>query len=640
MTKIMLVEDDNNLREIYEARLAAEGFDIVSAEDGEAALALAAKEHPDLVITDVMMPKISGFEMLDILRNTEALRDVKVIMLTALGQAEDNARAGALGANRYLVKSQVTLEDIVKATHDVLEGDNQPMQSNAAPAIAPAPDTTELAVPQDGQPWKVEDSPVQASVPVPDPQSVNQDIVDLDLVSGTVVTAPAAQSTDQPADVTAESEAIVSNGGTVSFPPVINEPAEAAQTAGNTDEHVDLPQTPSIPMDPEFSSEQAEETSTEGISQTNSSVDETTESPADTQQPADTPQFDVSAQSETADAEPAAEEESQMRSQIDQFLNDNTPAAAATTSDSTPADDSTVTNLAAVTTDDSQPTGTAGSNDDGQIVMASPPPDEDEAEYAKDASTPDMGQLAVHAEPTSQPQAGQDQTVPGQAPDAVQAPAETAAAQPAAVAAEPPVEPTPGYPSQAYNLPTVPGAAVGDTPPPVGPAATVQPQGDGIISNAINDMIASTAPNQLAQPDPVQAANTQITASGPAALPEQPAAAQDAPSAPVSETQPPTQASAPANDYQGGGSMRSHIIAPLNLAPKPDINQLLSMEEAKAAAQAAGANVQPLQPGQSQQQNSQPAQPAAQQGWQPGQAWAPPTSNQYVPPVDPNSISL
>ena len=93
MSKILLVEDDNNLREIYEARLQAEGYDIVSAMDGEEALVVAKKEKPDLVISDVMMPRISGFEMLDILRNTEELKHVKVIMLTALGQAEDKTRA-------------------------------------------------------------------------------------------------------------------------------------------------------------------------------------------------------------------------------------------------------------------------------------------------------------------------------------------------------------------------------------------------------------------------------------------------------------------------------------------------------------------------------------------------------------------
>ncbi|MBP6962001.1 response regulator, partial [Candidatus Saccharibacteria bacterium] len=112
MAKILLVEDDNNLREIYEARLMAEGYDIVSARDGEEALSVAIKEKPDLVISDVMMPKISGFDMLDILRTTEETKNVKVIMMTALSQAEDKARAEKLGADRYLVKSQVTLEDV------------------------------------------------------------------------------------------------------------------------------------------------------------------------------------------------------------------------------------------------------------------------------------------------------------------------------------------------------------------------------------------------------------------------------------------------------------------------------------------------------------------------------------------------
>lgn len=136
MSKIMLVEDDNNLREIYEARLLAEGYEIVSAEDGEQALALAVKEKPDLIISDVMMPKISGFDMLDILRSTPETKNTKVIMMTALSQAEDKARANKLGADRYLVKSQVTLEDVAKVAREVLQDENP---SPAAPAPAPAP---------------------------------------------------------------------------------------------------------------------------------------------------------------------------------------------------------------------------------------------------------------------------------------------------------------------------------------------------------------------------------------------------------------------------------------------------------------------------------------------------------------------
>lgn len=120
MSKIMLVEDDNSLREIYSIRLTAEGYTIVSAGDGEEALAVAVRERPDLVISDVMMPKISGFDMLDILRSTPETKDIKVIMMTALSSEDQRMRGESLGADRYLVKSQVGIEDVVNAVHDVL----------------------------------------------------------------------------------------------------------------------------------------------------------------------------------------------------------------------------------------------------------------------------------------------------------------------------------------------------------------------------------------------------------------------------------------------------------------------------------------------------------------------------------------
>jgi CheY-like chemotaxis protein len=120
MTKILLVEDDKSLREIYGVRLLAEGYDIISAGDGEAALAMAIKERPLLIVSDVMMPKISGFDMLDILRSTTETKDIKVIMMTALSSEDQRARGEALGADRYLVKSQVGIEDVVRTVHDVL----------------------------------------------------------------------------------------------------------------------------------------------------------------------------------------------------------------------------------------------------------------------------------------------------------------------------------------------------------------------------------------------------------------------------------------------------------------------------------------------------------------------------------------
>ena len=167
MSKVLLVEDDNNLREIYEARLAAEGYDIITAQNGEEALVVAKQNKPDLIISDVMMPRISGFEMLDILRNTDELRDTKVIMLTALGQAEDQVRAGKLGADKYLVKSQVTLEDIVNTAKELL--------GELAPATAaPAPTSTESATTTDtpaaAGPVAVEQPVAPAPLPPEEPE--------------------------------------------------------------------------------------------------------------------------------------------------------------------------------------------------------------------------------------------------------------------------------------------------------------------------------------------------------------------------------------------------------------------------------------------------------------------------------------
>lgn len=111
--KILLVEDDDALANVYMMRLRAEGLDVTRVANGEDALA-AAKEHkPDLVLLDAMMPKVSGFDVLDILRNTPETANLKIIMLTALSQESDKERAQGLGVDDYLVKSQVVISDVV-----------------------------------------------------------------------------------------------------------------------------------------------------------------------------------------------------------------------------------------------------------------------------------------------------------------------------------------------------------------------------------------------------------------------------------------------------------------------------------------------------------------------------------------------
>lgn len=111
--KILLVEDDDALASVYQTRLQAEGFDVRRVPNGEDALAAALEYKPDLTLLDVMMPKVSGFDVLDILRNTPETAKIKVIMLTALSQESDKERAKNLGVDDYLVKSQVVIADVV-----------------------------------------------------------------------------------------------------------------------------------------------------------------------------------------------------------------------------------------------------------------------------------------------------------------------------------------------------------------------------------------------------------------------------------------------------------------------------------------------------------------------------------------------
>lgn len=175
MTKILLVEDDKSLREIYGVRLLAEGYDIVSAGDGEEALAMAIKERPQLIVSDVMMPKISGFDMLDILRSTTETKGIKVIMMTALSSEDQRRRGEELGADRYLVKSQVGIEDVVRTVHDVL-ADAPTSSSATSPSVAPRPVATPVpqpvvpprpTIPPPAQPSISQPAPAPSGLPQP-----------------------------------------------------------------------------------------------------------------------------------------------------------------------------------------------------------------------------------------------------------------------------------------------------------------------------------------------------------------------------------------------------------------------------------------------------------------------------------------
>ena len=197
MTKILLVEDDKSLREIYGVRLLAEGYDIVSAGDGEEALAMAIKERPALILSDVMMPKISGFDMLDILRSATETKDIKVIIMTALSSEDQRARGEQLGADRYLVKSQVGIEDVVRTVHEVL-GD--------VPGLTPAPQPQPAAQPAAPQqapamPQSPQMPPVRPDVSALSPQPTLQAAATPAPTTLPQPTAPFSSSAPRPANL-------------------------------------------------------------------------------------------------------------------------------------------------------------------------------------------------------------------------------------------------------------------------------------------------------------------------------------------------------------------------------------------------------------------------------------------------------
>ena len=208
MSKILLVEDDKSLREIYGVRLSAEGYEIVAAGDGEEALAIAVKERPDLIISDVMMPKISGFDMLDILRATPETKDLKVIMMTALSSEDQRQRGESLGANRYLVKSQVGIEDVVRAVHEVLldtPGAQQEANndfSNVQPPVERSEDSVPLGVAASQADIEaalaaappIPEDPVPIVAPAPAPEEA---VVPAPETPAPVVATPAAEAPAQ-----------------------------------------------------------------------------------------------------------------------------------------------------------------------------------------------------------------------------------------------------------------------------------------------------------------------------------------------------------------------------------------------------------------------------------------------------------
>ena len=118
--RVLLAEDDRFLRRAAEARLRRHGLEVLTAADGEEALRVARTEPLDLVLLDVVMPKLEGFEVLKALKQDDATARIPVIVLSNLGQERDVTQAMALGAIAFLVKAHLSLQDLVDRVDSAL----------------------------------------------------------------------------------------------------------------------------------------------------------------------------------------------------------------------------------------------------------------------------------------------------------------------------------------------------------------------------------------------------------------------------------------------------------------------------------------------------------------------------------------
>lgn len=123
MTKVrvLIADDDPTLVDMYSARISAEGFDVITAKDGQEMMARAVEANPDVILSDLKMPGVNGFDGIEILKNTTETKNVPVIVLTAFPNPEFKDRVSKAGAAGYLIKSEVTPAQVVEKIKEVLK---------------------------------------------------------------------------------------------------------------------------------------------------------------------------------------------------------------------------------------------------------------------------------------------------------------------------------------------------------------------------------------------------------------------------------------------------------------------------------------------------------------------------------------
>lgn len=119
--KVLIVEDDKFLRDLMSQKLSHDGFTVKEAIDGEEGIKSATQDPPDLILLDLLLPRIDGFGVLEKIKKDAKLANIPVVILSNLGQKEDVTKAMAMGAQDFLIKSNFTLGEVVEKIKAILK---------------------------------------------------------------------------------------------------------------------------------------------------------------------------------------------------------------------------------------------------------------------------------------------------------------------------------------------------------------------------------------------------------------------------------------------------------------------------------------------------------------------------------------
>ncbi len=129
MTRIVVADDDRMFRKVAETTLRRQGYDVATASDGEEALQLIRSEPPDMIVLDLIMPKLQGFDVLTILKQDALTSAIPVIVLSSLTQEQDKQEALDLGAVAYFNKTTFSMSELVKQVENTLTKGHESCQS-------------------------------------------------------------------------------------------------------------------------------------------------------------------------------------------------------------------------------------------------------------------------------------------------------------------------------------------------------------------------------------------------------------------------------------------------------------------------------------------------------------------------------